>query len=51
MKQVVTVLEDVAGISRTYLLIKPAISLFMDACDQAPLLLRKMQDQKSLTLH
>jgi len=50
MKYVVTVLEDVAGISSTYLPIKAAISLLMDACDQVPLMLPKMQDQKLLTL-
>jgi len=38
----------VARISRTYLPIKPAISFFMDVCDQAPLILPKMQDQISL---
>jgi len=40
----------VARISRTYLHIKAAISFFMDAFDQAPLILPKMQDQISLTL-
>jgi hypothetical protein len=40
----------VARISRTYLPIKAAISFFMDAFDQAPLILLKMQDQISLTL-
>jgi len=50
MKWVVTVPEDVARISRTYLPIKAAMSFFMDACDQAPLILPKMQDQISLTL-
>jgi len=50
MKYVVTVPEDVARISCTYLPIKAAISFFMDAFDQAPLILSKMQDQISLTL-
>ena len=50
MKYVVTVPEDVAGISRTYLPIKAAISFCMDAFDQAPLILPKMQDQILLTL-
>jgi len=40
----------VARISRTYLPIKAAISFYMDACDQAPHILPKMQDQISLTL-
>ena len=39
-----------AGISHTYLPIKAAISFFMDAWDQAPLILPKMQDQQSLML-
>jgi len=51
IKWVVTVLVDVVGIFRTYLPIKAAISLFMDTCDQEPLLLPKMQDPKSLRLH
>jgi len=50
MKWVVTVLEDVAGISGTYLPIKTAISLFMVACDQVPVMLPNMQNKKSLTL-
>ena len=49
-EKVVTVLENVVGISHTYLPIQIAISFFMDACDQAPLILPKMQDQKSFTL-
>jgi len=32
MKSVVTVLENIAGISHTYLPIKAAMSLFMEAC-------------------
>jgi hypothetical protein len=50
MKKVVTVPEDVARIYCTYLLIKAALSFFIDACDQAPLILPKMQDQISMTL-
>jgi len=50
MKYVVTVPEIVAGISRTYLPIKAAMCCFMDARDQAPLILPKLQDQISLTL-
>jgi len=50
MKYFVTVPEDVARTSHTYLPIKAAISFFMDVCDQAPLILPKMQDQISLTL-
>jgi len=50
MKQVVTVLEDVARIYGTYLPTKAAISYVMDAWDQAPLILPKMHDQISLTL-
>ena len=46
MKLAVTVPEDMVGIFHTYLLIKAAISLFMDACDQAPLILPKMEDPK-----
>jgi hypothetical protein len=45
MKYVVSVPEDATGISHTYLPIKAAISVFMDAGDQAPLILPKMQDQ------
>jgi len=45
MTSVVTVPEDVAGISRTCLPIKAAIFLSMDACDHGPLILPKMQDQ------
>jgi hypothetical protein len=40
----------VSRISRTYLRIKAAISFFVDACDQTPLILPKMQDQILLTL-
>jgi hypothetical protein len=49
-KLVLTLLEDVVGLFRTYLLIKAAIRLFMDACDQAPLRLLKMQNPKPFTL-
>jgi hypothetical protein len=42
MKYVVTVLEDVDGISHTDLPIKVAILWFMDASDQAALKLPKM---------
>ena len=45
MKWVFTVPEDVVRISCTYLPIKAAISMIVDACDQAPLRLPKMQDQ------
>jgi hypothetical protein len=37
MKKVVTIPEDVARISRTYLPIKAAISFFIDFGHQAPL--------------
>jgi hypothetical protein len=50
MKSGVTVLEDVATISGTSLPIEAAISFHMDGCDQAPLILPKMQDQTSLML-
>ena len=50
MKYVVTVPEDVSGISRTYLPIRASIRLFIDACDQAPLIIPTMEDQKSLML-
>ena len=43
-----SVLEDVAEIFRTYLPIKAATFLFIDTCEQAPLILTKMQDPKSL---
>ena len=42
MTYVVTVPEDVAGISRTLLPIKAAIALSMGACDQALLILQQM---------
>jgi len=51
MKEVATVPEDVAGIIRTYLPIKAATSLFMNASDQAPVVLPQMQEPKSMTLH
>ena len=38
------------GISLTYPPIEGGNCLCMDACDQAPLVLVKMEDQKSLTL-
>jgi len=44
MKYVVTVPENVAGISHTKLPMKAAIFLYMDACKQAPLILPKIQD-------
>jgi len=47
---VITVQEDVAEISRTYLPIKAAISLFIEDGDQVPLILQKKHEQKSLTL-
>jgi hypothetical protein len=40
----------VARISHTYLPIKAGTSFLMDSCNQAPLMLPKMQDQISLTL-
>ena len=43
MKYLITVLEDVVDISNTYLPITAAISLFMDASDQVPLILPKKQ--------
>jgi hypothetical protein len=43
--------EDVTGILRPYLPTEAAIFLFMNAGDQAPLILPKMQESKSLTLH
>jgi len=48
---VVTIPEGVVAISRTCLPIKAAISFIMNACDQAPLILPKMQDQKLLKLY
>jgi hypothetical protein len=50
MKYIVTVPEDVARISRTYLPIQAAIFFFLDVCNQAPLILPKIQDQTALTL-
>jgi len=44
------VLQHVVGIFCIYVPIKAAISLFMDACDHAPLILPKMEDPKMLTL-
>jgi hypothetical protein len=51
MKKVVTIREDVAGISHTYMPIRAAISLFIDASEQVPLILPNMHGQKLLTLH
>jgi hypothetical protein len=50
MKYVVTVPEDAARISPTYLPIKPVISFIKDVCDHAAPIILKMQDQISLTL-
>jgi hypothetical protein len=50
MECVVTIQEDVVGIIRIHLPIKAAISLWVDPCDQAPLILPKMYDPKSLIL-
>jgi len=47
---VVTVPEDVAGIFRIDRPIKADITLFLDTFDQALLILRMMQEPKSLTL-
>jgi hypothetical protein len=50
MKSVVTVWAAVAGMYLAYLPMEAAKSLFMDACDLAPLIIPKMRDQKSLAL-
>jgi hypothetical protein len=50
MKSIVTVWEDVAEISWTYLPIKAVISMFMDVCGQVLLILPKMQEEKLLML-
>jgi hypothetical protein len=50
MKWVVTVPEDAAGLFCTYQTMKATIRLFMNACDEALLILSKMQDRKLLTL-
>jgi len=50
MKYVETIPEAVTGISRAYLHIIAAMSLAMNACDQAPIILPKMQDQTLLVL-
>jgi len=50
MKWVVTVQENVEGIFCTHLLIKAAILLYMDACDQTPVIVPEMHDPESLTL-
>jgi len=50
MISVVTVPEDVARISRTYMPVKAVISFVMNICDHPPHILPKMQDQISLTL-
>jgi hypothetical protein len=46
----VSVPEDVGAIFRTDLPIQAAMSLFMDTCVHAPLVLLMMQDPKLLTL-
>jgi len=51
MKYVVTVPEDVAGISCTYLRIMAAMLLLSVAIDQVQPILPKVQDEKSLILH
>jgi len=50
MKSIVTVQEDAAEISRTYLPIQAAILVFIDVCGQVPQILPKMHEHKSLTL-
>jgi len=50
MDEVVTVPEDVAGISHTYVSIQAAKFLFMDACGQVPPISQMMQEQKLLML-
>jgi hypothetical protein len=50
MKCVLTLPEDVAGTFRSYLPITAAITLFLNACDQTPLVLQTMQDPTSLIL-
>jgi hypothetical protein len=50
MKYIVTVPEDGARISHTYLPLMAAIFLFMNVCDQAPLILPKMEDEILLVL-
>jgi hypothetical protein len=50
MKSMITVREDVAKISRTYLPISAAISFFMDACSHLPRMLLKKQEQKWLMI-
>jgi len=49
--KVVTVWEAVAGIYLAYLPKEVPKSLYRDAYDLAPLILLKMQNQKSLMLH
>jgi len=50
MKYVVTAREAVTGISLAYLPIEAANAMVIDVSDQATLTLRKMRDQKWLTL-
>jgi len=51
MQSAATVPEAVMEISQASLLPKAAMTLRMNACDQAPIIVPKMQDEKSLTLH
>jgi hypothetical protein len=50
MKKVITMPEDVVGLSSTYGTIKAAISFFLDASDQVTLIPLKMYDPTTLTL-
>jgi hypothetical protein len=50
MKSVVTVWEAIMGINLAYLPIRAGKSLFIDAYNRPPLILLKMQEQKSLML-
>jgi hypothetical protein len=46
MKCVLTVPEDMVGILHPYLPTNAGISLVIDACDQKPLIIPKVQDPK-----
>jgi len=51
MDSIVTFWKDVAAISCTHLPIKVMVSEYMDTCGHVPLIVLKMQEQKSLTFH
>jgi hypothetical protein len=50
MINILNIWEAVAGTSLDYLSVKAANCRYIDVCDPLPISLRKMQDQKSLSL-